>query len=67
MNCPAGSKLIKLTKGKYAIVDEGFFYPLSKFSWYAQTSGSTNIGLLALVVGVAWLAAEKGEDACGEE
>lgn len=36
MNCPEGAKLIPLTQGKFAIVDEEDYELISKFKWRAH-------------------------------
>ena len=36
MNCPEGAKLIPLTQGKFAIVDEADFERLSRYTWQTR-------------------------------
>lgn len=37
MNCPPNAKLIPLTQGRFAIVDEDMFEELNQFKWYCDT------------------------------
>lgn len=52
MNCPKGARLIPLTQGKYAIVDEEDYESVSRFKWHVAKHPRQNYAACVMYMGI---------------